>query len=272
MRVAQTGRTSPIVEGLQEIVGFLNAIDSKTTESQWNNYLNLFLKQNGPIFPFYSLATNIQTGRGRNVPTLNLDEAKELRWWMNNDLGFVRAEYPLAMPFEALVYRLNELKFELGWQCEASPQIFKRFNTSQAIVKMRRGDGTTGRWATISWPITKTPKDHFYAILGKALETGDLTRLKVCRHCGKYLLAVKDCKRDFCEGTKCKDVFHSLQRGRIDYYKDRRKKERKAAIKKASQLLATGRARKVPDHILFEEIKAKTAVPRKELGRVFGYE
>jgi hypothetical protein len=271
MRVTKTGnQPKPIVEGLQEVVEFLNAIDSDTTTSQWEKYLNAFLKKNGPISPFFSVATDIQTGRGRNAPRLSLEEWKQLRWWMNNDLGFVRAEKPFAMPFEALVYRLNELKFQLGWQCDAAPQRFKRFNSSQAIVKIRWGDGTTGRWATISWPITKTPKDHFYAILGKALETGDLTRLKVCRQCGKYLVTVKDRKRDFCEGTTCKDDFHSGQRKKVGYYTDRRQAQRKDAIKKARQLLAAGRAQRIPRRTLFEQIEKATRLPQREVDKIFG--
>jgi hypothetical protein len=261
MRVAQKGnKIKPIVEGLQEVVGFLNAIGGDTTPSQWAKYLNAFLKKNGTIFPFYSLVTNIQTGRGRNVPALTLEEAKELRWWLNNDLRFVRSEKPIAMPFEGLVYRLKELKFELGWQCDAAPQGFKRFNTSQAIVKIRWGDGTIGRWATISWPITKTPKDHFYAILGKALETGDLTRLKVCRQCGKYLVALKDRKRGFCLGTKCKQAFHNGQRRKVGYYKDRRQDQRKDALKKARKLKREGAG--------FKKIQAETNLPDREVTRV----
>lgn len=268
MRVAQTGKTKSIVEGLQRIVGFMNAVGSETTENQWGEYLNVFLKKNGPIMPFYSMATNIQTGRGRIVPELSLEAAQQLRWWMHNDLGFVRAEEPMAMPFEALVERLNELKLELVWQCDAAPESFKRFDPSQVIVKIRRDDGTIERWATISWPLTKTPKDHFYAILGKALETGDLTRLKVCRHCGQYLLAVKDRKRAFCPGGKCKDAFHAQERGEDGYYVRRREKQRKAAVKRAGQLGALGRARKVPHRILFEQIKQDTALPPRVVKQI----
>jgi hypothetical protein len=38
-------------------------------------------------------------------------------------------------------------------------------------------------------------------------------RLKLCRQCGRYLVAVKDRKRDFCEGTTCNDDLHTGQRG-----------------------------------------------------------
>jgi hypothetical protein len=38
-------------------------------------------------------------------------------------------------------------------------------------------------------------------------------RLKLCRQCGKYLVAVKDRKRDFCDGTTCNDDLHTGQRG-----------------------------------------------------------
>ena len=57
----------PTPDGLQEVVRFLNAIGPETTDSQWKTFLNAFLKKNGPIFAFYSLATDIQTGRGRNA-------------------------------------------------------------------------------------------------------------------------------------------------------------------------------------------------------------
>ena len=271
MRVKKT-KPKAIVDGLMQAVEFLNAIGAETTDEQWRAFLEAILKKNRPFGPFNSLATNILTGGGRDVPTLRLEEAKQLRWWMNNDLGFVRAKKPVAKPFEGLVYRLNKLKQEMRWQCDAAPESFKRFNPSQAIVKIRWADGTVGRWATISWPMIKTPEDYFYSILGKALETGDVTRLKICRECGKFFVAVKDRKRGFCEGTTCKDDFHNRQKGRDDYYKNRRQKERKKAHKAASKLLVAGRAEKIHHRTLFERIKEKTKLPAREIEKIFARE
>lgn len=261
MRVARTeDKAKPIVEGLQEVAGFLNAVSAETTQHHWRHYLKTWLKQHGPIFPFFSLATNLLTRRRRTVPALTLEAAKDLRWWMHNDLGFVRSAKPLARPFEALVYRLNELKLEMGWQSDAVTQDFKRFNPSQAIVNIRWDDGTVGRWATISWPITKTPKDHFYAILGKALETGDLTRLKVCRWCKKYIVAVKDRKLDFCPGTTCKDSFHNHEKGDTGYHKERRRKRREQQLQDARKLVKTGAP--------FAKITAATGLPQRAIERL----
>jgi len=165
--------------------------------------------------------------------------------------------------------RLAEQFTAGSWHCAALGP--GKAEPGQAILKLTRRDDRIERWAATFVPfrVTRTLEESLYAILGRALLTGTLGRLKVCRQCGKYLVAVKDRKRDFCEGTTCKQDFHKHERGGTMYYKDHRQKQRKKAIEKASQLLATGRARKVPDHTLFEQIKEETGLPRREVDKIF---
>ena len=67
------------------------------------------------------------------------------------------------------------------------------------------------RWTVSFWPGSTTPKERLYGFLAGALIRGTMNRLKVCRHCGKYIV-VRDIKREFCPDTNCKnDFFNALK-------------------------------------------------------------
>lgn len=225
MRVVRDAHEpKPIIQGLHLLADFLNAVGLRTTKSEWKAFLEkMEANRHGGVF--FIWVTNTKTKRTKQVPDVTLEEAKEIRWWINNDLGFLRTDKELEMPFDALVFRLNQLKLETGWQCfpfmgSSTPR------PGQAILRIRWGDGSQGRWTAQSWPVTKTLKDSLYAILGGALVSGTLTRLKVCRECGKCLV-VADRKRCFCPDTKCKDKFYNrekAQKGTFKKYYQHRKR------------------------------------------------
>lgn len=273
MRVArQLDESKTLIGRLQFIAEFLNAVRPETTPSQWREYLKEYLryyrKKHVPLGPLIAFGTT-----GQRKASVTLRKAKEVRQFIASDLHYLhfdREQIPTPeTPFGPLTIRLNE-HFKAGsWHCAVLGT--SKAEPGQAILTLKRHDGTQERWATTFVPFrcTRTFEESLYAILGRALLTGTLGRLKVCRQCGKYLVAVKDRKRDFCEGTTCKQDFHNHERGGTTYYKDHRQKQRKKAIEKGSQLYATGRARKVPDHSLFEQIVEKTGLPRREVDKIF---
>jgi hypothetical protein len=265
MRMARTvEETRPIIQGLQFVADFLNAIGQDTTARQWKAFLKP--KMVDCTGPFIGWTTNIKTGRTKAVPRMDLEEAKNLRRSINSDLGFVRSDKELKEPFSAIVCRLNALKLETRWQCFPLDTNAK-WSHSQAIIKIRWNDGTTGRWTAQSWPMTNTPKDYFYTVLGKGLETGDLTRFKVCRQCGKYFVAVKDRKKAFCQGTKCREAFHARQRREDGYYTKRRQKRRKEAIRSASRLIDVLQLKHSDASI--NKLQKETGLPRGVIETLF---
>ena len=118
---------------------------------------------------------------------------------------------------------------------------------------MRWDDGTVGRWVVQSWTATKTLTDHFYAILGKGLETCALRRLKVCRECEKYIV-VADVKRRFCS-TKCHDEYHNRET-----HAENRQHRKELAIKEARRLVKAGKST--------DEIRNKTGLPRRVVEQI----
>jgi hypothetical protein len=210
---------------------------------------------------------------GRIVASVTLRNAKEVRQFIVSDLRYLHFDRErirtAEAPFGPLLIRLSEQATVGQWQCVKLGR--GKAEPGQAILKLKRQGGITERWTTTFLPFgdVRTLKEKFYAILGRALLTGTLTRLKLCRQCGRYLVAVKDLKREFCEGTTCKDYFHSGQKKKVGYYTDRRKTQRKDAIKKARQLLAAGRAQKIPRRALFEQIEAATKLPYRVVEKVF---
>lgn len=216
------GQGRPIIEGLQMIADFLNSVGSDTTEEEWMRACPVLQRKVGQM----TIATATDTGLSREVLWATLAEARNLRWWLNNDLCFARGVGLEKNPFQALVYRLNECKFEMGWQCDPVAKGVQPFHSQQAVVAIRQDKQTLGRWAAVSWPITRTMKEWCYAILGKALETGDILRLKTCRQCAKYFVVVKDAKLVFC-APACKRTYHQQDRAMTGYYQDRRRRKRK---------------------------------------------
>jgi hypothetical protein len=88
---------------------------------------------------------------------------------------------------------------------------------------LHSGDGR--RWVTTPWPIARNTKELLYTVLAGALIYGTLDRLKVCRECKKYMV-VKDLKRQFCEGSKCKDEYFNRQKLEDGTFQTARRKRR----------------------------------------------
>jgi hypothetical protein len=260
MRVAQTEEAAkPIVELLQPVAEFLNAVGPETTRDQWRAYLKTYLTTHDRPGRFITFVGNRQARA-----SVTLSQAKEVRQFIVSDLRYLYFDRErirtTESPFGPLTLRLNE-QFKAGsWHCAALGS--EKAEPGQAVLTRKRQDGTTERWATTFLPFreVRTLKERFYAILGRALLTGTLTRLKLCQQCGRYFVAVKDRKRDFCEGTTCKDDFHNQQEEREGYYRNRRQNERKDAIKKALNLKYQGAG--------FKKIQAETNLPNREVNRV----
>lgn len=263
-------RVNWIIRGLQRVAAFLNSVGSQTTQAQWHRFLK---KEVGDLTPAEQTTlrrwieedvalgkmTRVQADAAlRDAPPpmwrVTLDKAQELRRGIHNDLEFLRSDSPLDRPFDALVDRLNDLQLKMAWRCEPLAPRATRRDPSQAIFKMRWGDGTVERWVAQSWPVTKPLiKNILYAILGKALETGVLGRLKVCRECEKYIV-VADVKRRFCS-RKCHDEYHN----RVTHAENR-KHRREAAILKANRLMGAGKSNDV--------IQEQTELPRRVVEQI----
>lgn len=260
MRVAKLDEAAkPIVQALKPVAEFLNAVGPEMTRDQWRAYLKTFLKTHGPRGPFIALV-----GDGRLKAVVTLRQAKEVRQFIYSDLRYLRLDKEgirtEESPFGSLTLRLNELSTNGSWCCRALGKA--RAEPGQAILTLKRQGAGLERWAATFAPFRETPtlKETFYAILGRALLSGTLTRLKVCRQCAQYFVAVKDRKRDFCPGETCKRNFHRHKRERTDYYRKRRQDEREAATREARQLKREGAG--------FRKIKENTNLPDREVNRV----
>lgn len=226
MRVAQKDEmVKPIVQALKPIAEFLNGVGAKTTPSEWRGFLQTYLKtrmEDGLI------GLMVWVGPGRFKATITLRQAKEVRQCIVSDLRYLDFDREhrttTEAPFGPLTLRLSEVFTAGSWHCAALGT--QKAEPGQAILTLKRQNGEKERWAATFLPFreVRTLKEKFYAILGRTLLTGDLTRLKICRQCGKYFVALKDRKRDFCEGATCKDQYHSDQRSKSGYYDYRRRK------------------------------------------------
>ncbi len=150
-------------------------------------------------------------GKGTyHLARMGLHDAINLRCEMHEALSFLRAQ-PRQLkkeqnPYAELIYLLNDLKVPTAYQAS---EVRKGRTTWPGQARFRSRDGR--RWAVLSWPVSNTPKEILYGFLAGALIRGTLNRLKVCRHCGKYIV-VRDIKREFCPGTNCKiDYFNALK-------------------------------------------------------------
>jgi len=248
-------RVNGIIQGLRDVATFLNDVGMKTTQAQWN----ASLKKIRSYWVGSSLSADWTTHASRRMPEvqrMRLEEAQELRRLIDGDLEFLRSDVPLDRPFYALVERLNNLELKMAWHCEPLGPKAKPHDPSQAILKMHLDNGVMERWMVQAWPVTRTLKDTIYAILGKALESGALNRLRVCRECGKYLV-VADLKRRFCEAsTKCHDDYHNRET-----HAENRKYRREQAISQADQLVKAGKSK--------DEIRDKTGLPQRTVEQIF---
>jgi hypothetical protein len=246
-------RVTGIIRGLQEVAVYMNAIGPQTAQPQWKAFLNTIRPPKLETGPFFHWVANRKTLFGKKVPSVDLDQAKNLRSWIHRDLEFLRADTSPNRPFDDLRDRLNNLQLKMAWRCEPMALKARPHDPSQAIFNMRWGDGTVERWVAQSWSVTKTLTDHFYAILGKALETGALSRLKVCRECQKYMV-VDDHKRQFCR-TKCHDDYHNRET-----HAENRKHRKDRAILMAKKLAEAGKSSDV--------IQEQTGLPRRTVEQI----
>jgi len=241
-------KTTGLVRGLQNVAEFLNAIGPTTTQAHWLRTLK-------KIRAYYATSG----------PVISHDDAYALRQSMEHDLAFVRADSLPDRPFDNLIERLNSLHLANAWYCEPLATMDKR-HASQAIFKLRWDDGTEGRWTVQSWPVTTTLAAYYYAMLGKALETGALTRLKVCRECGKYLVAA-DLKTRFClDSRKCHDDYHNRLKQQNGTMAQTRTHQRKNALLRATRLLSTLKLTNTDESI--KRLQAETHLPRRVVTKI----
>jgi hypothetical protein len=266
MRVAKTVEDMPpILKGLQFIAEFLNAVGPNTTREEWRAYLKRYIDAQrakgsplvlGPLVKFES------TDKLRLKAAVTLRDAKQTRQFIKSDLRYLYFDRERIQtkeaPFGPLTLRLNT-QFKAGtWHCvklkAAKPE------PGQAVLTRKRQDGATERWAASFQPfrVTRNLAEYCYAILGRALTSGKLGRLKICRHCGKYFVAVKDLGRDFCPNTTCKDAFFNRE-NRVQKW---RKNKRALMIERAKALHKNG--------MPLDQIKTKTQMPLRVLKKLFG--
>lgn len=266
MRVAKTIEDMlPILRGLQFIAEFLNAVGPNTTREEWRAYLKRYIhaqRSKGMRYTFGPLAHLLEQ-RGstdKAKADVTLRKAKETRQFIKSDLRYLYFDREgirtTEAPFGPLTLRLTE-QFKAGtWHCvkldAAKPE------PGQAVLTLKRRDGATERWAASFQPFRETRNlvEYCYAILSRALLSGKLGRLKMCRHCGKYFVAVKDLGRDFCPNTTCKDAFFNRE-NRVQIW---RKNKRALMIERAKALHNNG--------MPLDQIKTKTKLPLKELKKL----
>jgi len=261
MRVAKAdGTEKPILQELQLIATFLNAVGADMTRSQWHDYLKAFRKENGARGPLIAFK-----GNGRIVAACTLRHAKEVRQHISSDLRYLQFDREhirtTEHPFGPLMLRLTEQFTAGSWQCTALGTA--NAEPGQAILRLRRQGKTEERWAATFTPfrVTRTLKDSFYAILGRALLSGTLTRLKLCLHCGRYFVAIKDRKRQVCPEGTCKDDYQNKKKKDRNYWKNLRADERARQIDRAEALKAKGMS--------IEEVWETVNLPRRVLAKVF---
>lgn len=264
MRVAKTVEDMPsILTGLQFIAEFLNAVGPNTTRKEWRAYLKRYIDAQRSKGMRYTFGPLVQWGTTGNLKAaVTLRDAKQTRQFIKSDLRYLYFDHERIQtteaPFGPLTLRLNT-QFKAGtWLCvsvdAAKPE------PGQAVLTRKRQDGKTERWAASFQPfrVTRNLTESCYAILGRALTSGKLGRLKMCRECGRYFVAVKDLGRDFCPNTTCKDDFFN----RGNRVQEWRKNKRAMMIDRAKALHKNG--------MPLDQIKTKTQMPLGVLKKLFG--
>jgi hypothetical protein len=263
-----------LVRALRRIAAFLNAMGPGATSTHWE----AFLKEVGQLTPEEQAQQDTMRGvikewvaEGKlsqaeadamvwDAPTywqVTFDEAKKLRGEIDYDLGFLKAAAPPERPLDDLLERLNELKLPMVWRCESLDDRARPADPSAATLSIRWKNGQTKRWTTRSWYFTRGIRAHLYAILGKALENGLLSKLKTCQLCEQYLVVTRATKT-FC--PPCKNTAGNLNRPK-GYHQDRRLRKRAKQLKKAR---AIQRARKLTlSDASIELLYKETDLPRR---------
>lgn len=145
------------------------------------------------------------------------------------------------------------------WHCDPLAPKARPHDPSQAVLEIPWEQGTIDRWIARSWVGTHSLEDHLYAILGKTLENGTLTKLRVCRHCGKYLVAVRGKRREV--GRGCKDAYQNQKKTETGYWKKNRDENRERAISQVKRLIAAGKS--------IAEILNRPILPQRVVQQLF---
>ncbi len=249
--------------GLQFVAEFLNAITPTTTRSAWRAFLRQYieaLEAEGRTLAFGPLIDRPDDRVRRYKARVTLREAKEVRQLIAPYLRYLCFDREhistTELPFTALVVRLNQRFREGHWVLERlGPDRPKR---GIAVLRIRKSDGSIERYAASFRPPLGdilTFRESVDAILSRALLSGDLVRLKLCRQCAMYFVAAKDLKRDFCSDL-CKNV-HFPSSPRVQEW---RKTTRALMIERAMAGHTRGES--------YEEIKDKTDLPAKILRKL----
>jgi hypothetical protein len=82
-------------------------------------------------------------------------------------------------------------------------------------------------------------RDCVYAAIIGALESGELSRLRVCGECQKFFVQ-KDARQGFCS-DECRIESNNRRRLESGYFSDLRHKKRERQLKKARRLLKEGK-------------------------------
>lgn len=269
MRVARGRAKSrpearPIVKALQVIAEFLNAVTPDMTEETWARVCR-GLQEKAEMSRRTLWATHADAILLRRRLEGVLADVIGINRMSDEDFERSKQTWPPSGPFSELIACLNDCRFRLEWQCDRLEAGEKPGDPFQPVMTVRRGKAIVGRWVTRSSPkIMPTLEEWCYSILGRALETGDLLRLKMCRQCKckRYFVAAKDSKREFCPETTCKDDYHNL--GKTQAW---RKRERRKKLKLAKALLEQGEKDGTPLRIVKNIIHKKTGLGERVIER-----
>ena len=257
-----------LVRDLRRIAAFLNAMGPGATPAHWD----AFLKEVSQLTPARqdTMRGDIKewAAEGKlsqaeadaialSIWRVTFDEAQKLRGEIDYDLGFLKADTPPERPFDDLVDRLNDLRLPMAWCCMPLAPQARPHDPSQATLKIRWRNGATRRWTTRSWHVTKGLRDYLYAVLGKVLESGLLSRLKTCQLCKEYLVVTRATKK-FC--PRCKVTYHNHNRPH-GYSQDRRARIRAEQLKDARELRRT--LKLTLSDASVEILHEKTELPRR---------
>lgn len=152
------------------------------------------------------------------VDQIALAEAQSLRAEIARDLAY--RDKNLNAPFGRLLGSLNRLELKTLYCCPSLAQYGKPL-PGQVIIKVGKN-----RFVPRVFPEARTPKELLYVTLGAALTDGTLARLKMCLHCGKWIVG-KNSGKKFCP-SGCKDAFHYDARIKSGYFKNYQKERRRA--------------------------------------------
>lgn len=242
-----THNEQPLVGALRLIATFVNAMGPRATPAGWD----AFLKEE--VFSLLPAEEQAQ----RHFWCVTWDEAKKLRGEIDYDLGFLKANTPPERPLDDLLERLNELKLPMVWGCKPLGDGARPDDPSAATLSIRWKNGEMKRWTTRSLHFTYGLRAHLYAVLGAALTSGLLSRLRTCQRCDQYHVVTR-VTRQFC--PSCKVTYHNHHRPK-GYSQNRRARIRAEQLKDARALRRTLKLTLSDESI--ELLHKETELPRR---------